>query len=272
MFGNDFVAQCRMGCWGLSAGAGLLAVILMSMQGSFIVALLVGLALAIFMALVLIQLFCWDDEDEDGDEDASVTSAPMPTSGAVSNVAQSVVDMAASAAAVVKPSKKLKGEEEIASSKGSWKYGGDSDAGEGATKAPEDLDSKADSSQLFVSESADSEAGAQVSHDYDADGVHEGENEGTRPESLDEPRGGKADNLKEIKGVGPKLETMLNDMGFYHFDQIAGWSPEEVAWVNANLKGFKGRVTRDDWIAQAKILAAGGDTEFSKRVDKGDVY
>ncbi len=65
---------------------------------------------------------------------------------------------------------------------------------------------------------------------------------------------------------------MLNDMGFYHFDQIAAWTADEVAWVNANLQGFKGRVTRDNWVEQAKILAAGGETEFSKRVDKGDVY
>ncbi len=68
------------------------------------------------------------------------------------------------------------------------------------------------------------------------------------------------------------METMLNDMGFYHFDQIAAWTADEVAWVNANLQGFKGRVTRDNWVEQAKILAAGGETEFSKRVDKGDVY
>jgi predicted flap endonuclease-1-like 5' DNA nuclease len=45
-----------------------------------------------------------------------------------------------------------------------------------------------------------------------------------------------------------------------------------VAWVDANLQGFKGRVTRDNWIAQAKILASGGETEFSKRVEDGDVY
>ena len=37
-------------------------------------------------------------------------------------------------------------------------------------------------------------------------------------------------------------------------------------------KGFKGRVSRDDWVEQAKILAAGGETEFSKRVEDGDVY
>ncbi|MCM2560861.1 NADH-quinone oxidoreductase subunit E [Lutimaribacter sp. EGI FJ00015] len=98
------------------------------------------------------------------------------------------------------------------------------------------------------------------------------EDTGAKPETLSAPRGGAADNLKEIKGVGPKLEKMLNEMGFYHFDQIAGWTADEVAWVDANLTGFKGRVSRDDWVAQAKILAAGGDTEFSKRVDKGDVY
>jgi predicted flap endonuclease-1-like 5' DNA nuclease len=45
-----------------------------------------------------------------------------------------------------------------------------------------------------------------------------------------------------------------------------------VAWVDQNLEGFKGRVSRDDWVEQAKLLAAGGETEFSKKVDKGDVY
>ena len=61
-------------------------------------------------------------------------------------------------------------------------------------------------------------------------------------------------------------------MGFFHFDQIAAWTADELAWVNSNLEGFKGRATRDEWVAQAKLLAAGEDTEFSKRVDKGSVY
>ena len=86
------------------------------------------------------------------------------------------------------------------------------------------------------------------------------------------PRSGKADDLKQIKGVGPKLEKMLHDMGFYHFDQIAGWSPDEVAWGDENLEGFKGRVSRDEWVKQAKVLAKGGETEFSKKVAKGGVY
>ena len=107
--------------------------------------------------------------------------------------------------------------------------------------------------------------------DRDGDGVVEGENEGTRPEALDGPRGGVADDLKRIKGVGPKLEQLCHRLGFFHFDQIAKWSADEVAWVDSNLEGFKGRVTRDDWVAQARVLAEGGETEFSKRVDDGGV-
>lgn len=78
-----------------------------------------------------------------------------------------------------------------------------------------------------------------------------------RPEALSAARGGKPDDLKEIKGIGPKLELLCNSLGFYHFDQIANWSEEEIAWVDENLEGFKGRVTRDEWVAQAKALAAG---------------
>ena len=95
---------------------------------------------------------------------------------------------------------------------------------------------------------------------------------GSKPEVLNSAREGGADDLKQIKGVGPKLEDLLNSMGFYHFDQIAAWTTEEVSWVDVNLKGFKGRVSRDNWVEQAKILASGGDTEFSKRVEDGDVY
>jgi NADH-quinone oxidoreductase subunit E len=93
-----------------------------------------------------------------------------------------------------------------------------------------------------------------------------------RPASLSGARGGAADDLKEIKGVGPALEKLLHSLGYFHFDQIAAWTAAEVAWVDENLEGFKGRVSRDDWVAQAKILAAGGTTEFSRRVEDGEVY
>ena len=87
-----------------------------------------------------------------------------------------------------------------------------------------------------------------------------------KPEALAAARDGQADNLKLISGVGPKLEETLNGLGIYHFDQIAGWSSETVDWVD-NYLSFKGRIDRDDWIGQAKTLAAGGETEFSKRAN-----
>ena len=77
---------------------------------------------------------------------------------------------------------------------------------------------------------------------------------GTRPAALDGPEGGKADDLKKIKGIGPKLEKLLNSLGFYHFHQIASWTEDEVAWVDHHLEGFKGRATRDEWVTQAKRL------------------
>ena len=96
--------------------------------------------------------------------------------------------------------------------------------------------------------------------------------EQSRPEALDAPRGGSADDLKMIKGVGPKLEALLHKLGFFHFDQVAKWTAAEVAWVDENLEGFKGRVSRDRWVDQARKLAEGGETDFSKKVKEGDVY
>ena len=90
------------------------------------------------------------------------------------------------------------------------------------------------------------------------------ESDGT-PQFLSAAREGSPDDLKLIKGVGPKLEKTLHEMGLYHFDQIATWGPKEQAWMDDNLAGFKGRATRDDWVNQAKILASGGETEFSKK-------
>lgn len=79
-----------------------------------------------------------------------------------------------------------------------------------------------------------------------------------KPELLKAARdGGKGDDLELIWGVGPKLAAMLNRMGVYHFDQIAAWNDMNLAWVDQNLEGFKGRAKRDDWIGQAKKLATG---------------
>ena len=93
---------------------------------------------------------------------------------------------------------------------------------------------------------------------------------GERPSALSGPREGRPDDLKRIKGVGPKLEALLNRLGFYHYDQIAAWTPAQVAWVDEHLETFRGRVERDDWVSQARMLAAGEQTESSERADAGE--
>ncbi|SON54910.1 NADH-quinone oxidoreductase chain 2 [Hartmannibacter diazotrophicus] len=104
----------------------------------------------------------------------------------------------------------------------------------------------------------------------DVSGADEVVSDEFRPVTLAAPQG-EADDLKRIKGVGPKLEKMLNEMGIYHFSQIAEWTDMNLKWVDQNLTGFKGRASRDQWIEQSKVLATGAETEFSKRVDAGDV-
>ena len=188
--------------------------------------------------------------------------------------------------AVVKPSARLAGQEDLASRKGTWTYDAKAGASEaeavpGAATAPAadpgaagaSVADTAGEAGAMHGESAAAIAAREDTPDADDDGAaaDNGDN-GEKPAMLSGPRDGGADNLKEIKGVGPKLENTLHEMGIYHFDQIAGWSAAEVAWMDGNLKGFKGRVSRDGWVEQAKILASGGETEFSKRVDKGGVY
>jgi NADH-quinone oxidoreductase subunit E len=80
--------------------------------------------------------------------------------------------------------------------------------------------------------------------------------EGDRPQILPSPRDGIPDDLKEISGIGLKIEDALHDLGIYHYDQIANWSAENIRWID-NYLNFKGRVERENWVGQAKILSAG---------------
>ncbi len=87
--------------------------------------------------------------------------------------------------------------------------------------------------------------------------------EAGRPQALAAPRAGGADDLKLISGVGPKIEDILNALGVFHYNQIGAWSEATVGWVDEHLK-FKGRIGRENWIDQARTLASGGETEFSR--------
>ncbi|MDP3496023.1 MAG: hypothetical protein Q8R82_23170 [Hyphomonadaceae bacterium] len=77
--------------------------------------------------------------------------------------------------------------------------------------------------------------------------------EGDKPDLVQEPRDGRADDLKLISGIGPKLEQKLNSLGIWHHAQIADWTQANVDWVNAAIS-FRGRIEREKWVSQAKQL------------------
>lgn len=199
-------------------------------------------------------------------DDAAGASAPA--SEASSTAASSAASApAASASSSVKPSAPLAGEAELAERKGEWKYEGEGD------NAPSDAPVGFMSTPAAAEESAtEAEAASETPASFMASASAEEEDtsaatapaEEAKPELYDAPPAEGADDLKLISGVGPKLEGTLNEMGIYRFAQVAVWGPSEIAWVDARLR-FKGRIERDDWMSQAKILAEGGETEFSKR-------
>ena len=77
------------------------------------------------------------------------------------------------------------------------------------------------------------------------------------PTLLQRPRGDKGDDLKLIVGVGPVLEKLMNGIGVWHFDQIAAWKAADIALVDSKMGSFRGRITRDGWVKQARNLARG---------------
>lgn len=253
---------CGWVCWLIGLVGAIIAFRMSVGEATWIPALLIAIAVGAFLALVLSHLFCGGagETHEIASPDMTAVADPEPETAHHSALAEEVLaeaeagdrDAARDALAAAEAAKPI-GKPEVHSALAeevlAEAEAGDRDAGRDALEAEK-----------------------AATPDYDKDGVREGEDEGRRPEALSGPRGGAADDLKAIKGVGPKLEQLCNELGFYHFDQIAGWSADEVAWVDANLKGFKGRVSRDNWVEQAKILAAGGETDFSRRVGKGEVY
>ena len=80
------------------------------------------------------------------------------------------------------------------------------------------------------------------------------------------------DDLKQIKGVGPKLEETLHENGVTTFAQIAAWDDAEIDRFAELIGRMGSRIRSDDWVEQARVLTSGNETEFSARVEKGDVY
>lgn len=247
--------ECLAWTWGIAILAGLVAAAALwalggwtFMQGAFM-----GVLCVLILGALLTLMMC--------------RGAPGPVQAGTAGVATSAnarTAAPAAAAPVVAPAADTSAADAAAAARAAEADSAAAAAAKAAAKAEADAERAAQAAAASV---APAPAAATPAAAPATD-----EGEGTRPEALDGPRGGTADDLKRIKGVGPKMEQLCNSLGFYHFDQIAAWTPDEVQWVDQNLKGFKGRVSRDTWVDQARLLASGGETEFSKKVDDGNVY
>jgi predicted flap endonuclease-1-like 5' DNA nuclease len=67
------------------------------------------------------------------------------------------------------------------------------------------------------------------------------------------PQEGDGDNLRKIKGIGPKIESSLHALGVFHLAEIAGWTDADIERIDAHL-AFKGRIRRERWVEQAREL------------------
>ncbi len=139
-------------------------------------------------------------------------------------------------------------------------------AGKSATK-------KGGKKKAAVKKAADRKAAAgktaaEKAKESAADGKGEDKKWNVPLYGLDKPTAGEPDNLQIISGIGPKLEKLLHDMGIYYFAQIARWTKKDIAAVDDKLK-FKGRIERDEWVRQAKLLAEGKLEQFEREYGTG---
>jgi len=260
MQNKPYIFTCPGVCWVSGLALGLVIVILLGF-GLFW-GLLFGLILGAGVALSFQWAFCREDEKRQAHEAVAVAREGFAMVKAVTEVATEKVKAATEVAAetVSTGIANYTAKADAAKADAAAEKNETADQGDEGPKAKT---TKVNAAKAEPTTPAATKPTPAAGRAAAADG---------KPEVLKAARGGKADNLKEIKGIGPKLEAMLHKMGVFHFDQISSWGAAEVAWVDANIEGFKGRATRDDWVAQAKILAAGGETEFSTRVGKGGVY
>ena len=261
---KEGMISCALGCWLVGAGIGVIVAALLMVMGGW--GFLNGVLGGVVMAVVTGSLFSWiickplpETTETTVKPSAKVSPAPAaaPADPAPEvnpvQTADPVEDEAPATSAApsgtikpeIKPSAPLKGQAELASRKGEWSYDKPATATFDPVTAPD--------------QSKTEETPAPAAKPARAAVAKDG-----KPELLTGPRDGDADDLKRISGVGPKLEQQLNALGVYHYDQVASWRKKEIEWVDSQLT-FKGRIERDSWIAQAKVLAIGGDPVPPKR-------
>ena len=271
--------SCRNTCWIIGA---LLGVAVYLVLGCGIVALIVAAIVGVGAAFLLQKIFCGEVAEASttsrapasiaskaasaaasssstatastsASDDAAATVSASVMDSAAMNTASSAVPVAAAAPEVIKEAPKKAAPKKAAAKKTP------------AAKAPAAKSASAKKPAAKKAKVDKAKADTVKTEAATPTGKPK------KPRTMKAPRKAGADDLKQLKGVGPKLEQTLNDLGFWHFDQVAKWGADEISWVDDNLK-FKGRIERDGWVDQAKILAEGGETAFSNKVKKGKVY
>ncbi len=242
---------CAKVCWGVGAVVGLLVLIIAmrAWDWSFLLALIVGLLVFVAIGIWMRRAVC---SSADSGSQATAAPAQKPAPAAAPSTPEPEPEAAPA------PQEAAPAAQETAPAPAAQ------DPAPAAPQSTTAADPSVVKPSLLAGQTELSSRKGTWSYSAPGAAPVAPASGGDGPETLAGPRNGGADDLKLLKGVGPKLEQTLNELGFYHFDQIAAWTDEQVAWVDDKLK-FKGRIARDGWIEQAKILAAGGETEFSKR-------
>ncbi|SIS62032.1 Predicted 5' DNA nuclease, flap endonuclease-1-like, helix-3-turn-helix (H3TH) domain [Paracoccus saliphilus] len=243
-------ANCTRNCWIAGAGLGFLVWIITAGIGPlrWFEGLFLGLIAAVLMGRFLIWLLC-DGMPAETEEERRPLSSPAAEGAQHSDGGATAVGLMGSGAA-----RSMSGQNDI--------YGGASG------------DKPVDRKSIVAgapakTEKAQPDAKPVKTNKAQAD---------AKPASAKKPAKaapkdhGKVDDLKEIKGVGPKLEGLLREHGVTRFSQIAEWGEDEMDHFAELIGRMGSRIRSDDWVGQARTLAQGGETEFSKRVGKGDVY
>ena len=281
----------------IAAVFGLIALIiaLAAFDFSFFSSLFIGIIVAVITAIALMLGWQEPASSVSAPEPATApapepepvtTPTPEPASETLPTPEPAPAPAAASTDAVIKETTALPGEAELDAKKGEWKYEKPTEDPTPAPKSEPAAAPKAEAApepEPAAAPKTEATSKVEVAPEPQAakpkpaakatpaaDPAPAGD--ANKPTFLSAARDGAPDDLKQIKGVGPKLEKTLHGMGIFHFDQISSWGPAEQAWIDENLQGFKGRASRDNWVEQAKTLAAGGTTEFSSKVKKGGVY
>ncbi len=243
---NESSTGCRLVCIILGVGAGALTWYFLSASVSMLPLIIISVFAAIATAWGLYEAFCG----------GSIAKAGTATAGGIAAVAASKIGVSDRDAWSSEPSSASSAAASAPANFVASKAPAKASASAGAKPKAKAKAKPAKAAAVKTKAPAKTTAAPKKAAAKKAPAKKAG------PERLKKPKG-KADDLKLISGVGPKLEGTLNGLGFWHFAQIAKWKKADVAIVDDELS-FKGRIERDDWIKQAKALAKGGEAEYIK--------